>query len=153
MIKLSTKGRYGTRLMLSLAHNYNNGNEAVILKSISDDEEISIRYLEQIVIPLKISRLVKSIRGAGGGYTLARHPSEIKVSEILHALEGACCLVDCVDDPDYCHRIPICATFDVWKEASRLLRDYFDSITLQDLIKISDKKKAKGKAKSKAKGH
>ena len=153
MIKLSTKGRYGTRLMLNLAQNYNNGNEAVILKSVSDNEDISIRYLEQIVIPLKISRLVKSIRGAGGGYTLARHPSEIKVSEILHALEGACCLVDCVDDPDYCDRIPICASFEIWKEASRLLKDYFDSITLQDLIKISDMKKTKGKTKSKAKGH
>ncbi len=153
MIKLSTKGRYGTRLMQNLAQNYNNGNEAVILKSVSDNEEISIRYLEQIVIPLKISRLVKSIRGAGGGYTLARHPSEIKVSEILHALEGSCCLVDCVEDPDYCNRIPICATYDIWKEASRLLKDYFDSITLQDLIKISDKKNAKGKAKSKAKRH
>jgi len=139
--------------MLNLAHNYNNGNEAVILKSVSDNEEISIRYLEQIVIPLKISRLVKSIRGAGGGYTLARRPSEIKVSEILHALEGSCCLVDCVDDPDYCDRIPICATFEVWKNASNLLIDYFDSITLQDLIKISDKKNAKVKAKSKAKGH
>jgi len=153
VIKLSTKGRYGTRLMQNLAQNYNNGNEAVILKSVSDNEEISIRYLEQIVIPLKISRLVKSIRGAGGGYTLARHPSEIKVSEILHALEGSCCLVDCVEDPDYCNRIPICATYDIWKEASRLLKDYFDSITLQDLIKISDKKNAKGKAKSKAKRH
>ncbi len=153
MIKLSTKGRYGTRLMLNLAHNYNNGNEAVILKSVSDNEEISIRYLEQIVIPLKISRLVKSIRGAGGGYTLARRPSDIKVSEILHALEGSCCLVDCIEDPDYCDRIPICASFEVWKEASRLLKDYFDSITLQDLIKIDDKKNAKGKAKSKAKRH
>lgn len=153
MIKLSTKGRYGTRLMENLAHNYNNGNEAVILKSVSDSEEISIRYLEQIVIPLKISRLVKSIRGAGGGYTLARHPSEIKVSEILHALEGSCCLVDCVEDPDYCDRIPICASYDIWKEASNLLKDYFDSITLQDLIKISDKKNAKAKAKSKAKRH
>ncbi len=153
MIKLSTKGRYGTRLMLNLAHNYNNGNEAVILKSVSDNEDISIRYLEQIVIPLKISRLVKSIRGAGGGYTLARHPSEIKVSEILHALEGSCCLVDCVEDTDYCDRIPICASFDIWKEASKLLRDYFEGITLQDLIKIHDKKNAKGKTKSKAKSH
>lgn len=153
MIKLSTKGRYGTRLMQNLAQNYNNGNEAVILKSVSDNEEISIRYLEQIVIPLKISRLVKSIRGAGGGYTLARHPSEIKVSEILHALEGSCCLVDCGEDPDYCDRIPICASYEIWKEASNLLKDYFDSITLQDLIKLSDKKNAKGKAKSKAKRH
>ncbi len=65
MIKLSTKGRYGARLMLNLAHHYNNGNEAVILKSVSEEEEISIRYLEQIVITLKINRLVKSIRGAG----------------------------------------------------------------------------------------
>ena len=153
MIKLSTKGRYGTRLMLNLAHNYNNGNETVILKSVSDNEEISIRYLEQIVIPLKIGRLVKSIRGAGGGYTLARHPSEIKVSEILQALEGSCCLVDCIEDPDYCDRIPICAPYEIWKEASRLLQDYFDSITLQDLMKISDKKKPKGKEKSKTKGH
>ncbi len=153
MIKLSTKGRYGTRLMKNLAQNYNNGNEAVILKSVSDNENISIRYLEQIVIPLKISRLVKSIRGAGGGYTLARHPSEIKVSEILHALEGSCCLVDCGEDPDYCDRIPICASYDIWKEASNLLKDYFDSITLQDLIKLSDKKTPTGKAKSKAKRH
>lgn len=153
MIKLSTKGRYGTRLMQNLAQNYNNGNEAVILKSVSDNENISIRYLEQIVIPLKISRLVKSIRGAGGGYTLARHPSEIKVSEILHALEGSCCLVDCGEDPDYCDRIPICASYDIWKEASNLLKDYFDSITLQDLIKLSDKKNPTGKAKSKAKRH
>ena len=153
MIKLSTKGRYGTRLMLNLAQNYKNGNEAVILKSVSDNENISIRYLEQIVIPLKISRLVKSIRGAGGGYTLARRPSEIKVSEILHALEGACCLVDCVDDADYCDRIPICSSYEIWKEASRQLKDYFDGVTLQDLIKIHDKKNVKGKTKSKAKSH
>ncbi len=153
MIKLSTKGRYGARLMLNLAKHYKNRNEAVILKSVSDDEDISIRYLEQIVIPLKINRLVKSIRGAGGGYTLARRPSEIKLIEILHALEGTCCLVDCVEDPDYCDRIPICATFDVWKEASNLLKNYFEGITLQDLIKIHDKKMAKAKAKSKAKSH
>lgn len=151
MIKLSTKGRYGARLMIQLAHHYKNENEAVILKSVSDAEEISIRYLEQIVIPLKINKLVKSIRGAGGGYILARHPSKIKLSEILHALEGTCCLVDCVEDDDYCDRIPICATFEVWKEASKLLKDYFGSITLQDLIELSNKKKAK--AKSKAKSH
>jgi len=151
MIKLSTKGRYGARLMLNFAHHYNNGNETVILKNVSDEEEISIRYLEQIVIPLRINKLVKSIRGAGGGYTLAKRPSDIKLSEILHALEGTCCLVDCVDDDDYCHLIPICATHEIWKEASRFLKDYFESITLQDLIEISNKKNAKAKAKKKAK--
>ena len=143
MIKLSTKGRYGSRLMLNLAYHYKNGNEAVILKNVSDEEEISIRYLEQIVIPLKISKLVKSIRGAGGGYTLARHPSKIKLNEILHALEGSCCLVDCAEDEDYCNRTLVCATHDVWEKASKLLKDYFESITLQDLIEISNKKNTK----------
>ena len=80
MIKLSTKGRYGTRLMLNLAQHYNGGKDAIILKSVSEEEEISIRYLEQIIIPLKIGKLVKSIRGAGGGYTLARKPGQIKLS-------------------------------------------------------------------------
>ncbi|MGD8536440.1 MAG: Rrf2 family transcriptional regulator [Candidatus Aminicenantes bacterium] len=151
MIKLSTKGRYGTRLMLNLAYHYKNGNEAVILKSVSDDEEISIRYLEQIVIPLKINKLVKSIRGAGGGYTLARHPSKIKLNEILHALEGSCCLVDCVEDGDYCPRVSICASHDIWTYASQLLKDYFGNITLQDLIELSNKKNSKMKAKTKSK--
>lgn len=149
MIKLSTKGRYGTRLMLNLAHHFKNGNESVILKNVSDEEEISIRYLEQIVIPLKINKLVKSIRGAGGGYTLARHPSKIKLDEILHALEGSCCLVDCVEDDDYCLRTPICASHDIWAHASKLLKDYFGNISLQDLIEISNKKNSKTKSKTK----
>ena len=139
MIRLSTKGRYGTRLMLNLAQHHNNGDEAVILKNVSRDEEISIRYLEQIIIPLKINKLVKSIRGAGGGYTLARQPSQIKLSEILHALEGTCCLVECVEDDEYCVRIGNCATHEIWSEASQMLKGYFDSLTLQDLVKRAHK--------------
>jgi len=141
MIRLSTKGRYGTRLMLNLAHNYNNGNDAIILKSVSDAEEISIRYLEQIIIPLKINKLVKSIRGAGGGYILARHPSQIQLSDILNSLEGTMSLVECVEDDDYCNRADVCATHEVWKEASSMLQDYFESLTLQDLADHEDKKK------------
>lgn len=140
MIRLSTKGRYGTRLMVSLAEHYRNGGESVILKKISEDEDISIRYLEQIIIPLKIAKLVKSIRGAGGGYILARDPSSIKLREILLALEGACCLVECVDDEDYCYKRETCAAFEIWKKASSLLKDYFENITLQDLLKITDQK-------------
>lgn len=140
MIRLSTKGRYGTRLMLNLAHHYDNGNESVILKNVSHEEDISIRYLEQIIIPLKINKLVKSIRGAGGGYTLSRAPSHIKLSDILEALEGSCCLVECVDDEDYCDRIPCCATHEVWSKATHMLKDYFDNISLQDLIEISLRK-------------
>jgi Rrf2 family protein len=135
--------------MLNLAQHHNNGEESVILRDVSDEEEISIRYLEQIIIPLKINRLVKSIRGAGGGYLLARDPSEIKLSEVLHALEGPCCLVECVEDSDLCNRMPICTTYEIWKEASNLLKNYFESITIQDLVNIAEKKKAKAKTKTK----
>jgi Rrf2 family protein len=143
MIKLSTKGRYGTRLMLNLALHYNEGKEAVVLKNISQEEDLSIRYLEQIIIPLKINKLVKSVRGAGGGYTLARHPSEINICQIVEVLEGSCALVDCLEDPDSCERIGECATQVVWKEASDLLQNYFESKTLEDLVVIAEKKRAK----------
>ncbi|MFQ6038305.1 MAG: RrF2 family transcriptional regulator [Candidatus Aminicenantales bacterium] len=141
MIKLSTKGRYGTRLMLNLALHYAEGDDVVVLKDISKEEDISIRYLEQIIIPLKISKLVKSIRGAGGGYMLAKPPSEITLCEIIEVLEGTCALVDCIEDPDYCDRITECATYEVWKEASQLLQKFFESKTLEDLVRISREKK------------
>lgn len=147
MIRLSTKGRYGTRLMLNLARHYGEGNDAIILKNISDDERISIRYLEQIIIPLKINRLVKSIRGAGGGYTLARRPEDIKISEILHALEGNCCLVECIEDGTYCEFTETCPTYEIWKGATELLKGYFDSLSLKDVIDKAEKKK-KAKART-----
>jgi Rrf2 family protein len=147
MLRLSTKGRYGTRLMLNLAQHYGNGHRTVILKDVSNEEEISIRYLEQIIIPLKINRLVKSVRGAGGGYALARSPEEIRLSEILHALEGSCCLVECMEDPDFCDRIETCPTFDIWKGASEILKNYFGGISLRDIVEIAEKKKKKGKPK------
>jgi Rrf2 family iron-sulfur cluster assembly transcriptional regulator len=140
MIRLSTKGRYGTRLMLNLARHHGLERETVILKRISEDERISIRYLEQIIIPLKINRLVKSIRGAGGGYTLARRPEDIKLGEILEALEGHCCLVECIDDGAGCDCVDTCPTYDIWKGASELLRSYFDGITLKDLLERAKKK-------------
>lgn len=147
MIRLSTKGRYGTRLMLNLAQHHGNGTRAIILRDISDEEGISIRYLEQIIIPLKINRLVKSIRGAGGGYILGRDPADIKLSEILHALEGNCCLVECAEDPDYCEKIETCATFEIWKGATEMLKAYFDRITLKDIVAQAERIKKKARAK------
>lgn len=151
MIKLSTKGRYGTRLMVNLARHYKNSNEAVILKSVAEEEGISIRYLEQIIIPLKINKLVKSIRGAGGGYTLARKASEIKLCEILQALEGSCSLVECLEDESFCEKIKTCGTYEIWKGATDLLKNYFERLTLQDVLDISDKKIAAAKKKGKSK--
>jgi Rrf2 family protein len=126
--------------MLNLGKRSLDGEIPVVLKDVSNEEEISIRYLEQIIIPLKMNKLVKSVRGAGGGHTLAKTPSEIKLIEIIEALEGPISLVDCVDEDDSCGRIPLCATYEVWKEASTMLRQYFEKTTLQDLIDIWHKK-------------
>jgi len=143
MIKLSTKGRYGTRLMLNLGIRFQNEETPVVLKDVSQEEDISIRYLEQIIIPLKIKKLVKSIRGAGGGHSLAKPPQKIKLLEIIEALEGPLALVDCLEDREECGRIPFCATYEVWKEASALLKDFFQKKTLQDLIEIWKEKNAR----------
>jgi Rrf2 family protein len=151
MIKLSTKGRYGTRLMVNLARHYKNSNEPTILKNVSEEEGISIRYLEQIIIPLKINRLVKSIRGAGGGYILARKPTEIKICDILHALEGSCSLVECIEDETFCEKIKTCGTYEIWKGATELLRNYFEKLTLQDALEICEKKISAAKKKPKIK--
>ena len=129
--------------MAETATSNTDNQKATILKNVSDEEEISIRYLEQIIIPLKINKLVKSIRGAGGGYILARNPAEIRLSEILHALEGSCCLVECVEDDEYCERTKNCVTHEVWEEASLMLRNYFESITLADLVKRTKRKSKK----------
>lgn len=145
MIRVSTKGRYGTRLMLNLARNFNSGQKPVILKHVAEEEEISIRYLEQIIIPLKIYKLVKSIRGAGGGYSLARKPSEITLCSILEALEGSCALVDCVEDKELCHRLPTCAAYEIWREATELLKGYFEKVTLQYVLDICEKKLPRSK--------
>ncbi len=131
--------------MLNLALHFNDGKEAVVLKNISEEEDLSIRYLEQIIIPLKINKLVKSVRGAGGGYTLARPPSKITMCEIIEVLEGSCTLVDCLEDTEYCDRATECATRVIWKEASDLLKNYFESKTLEDLVNIAEMKKARKK--------
>ncbi|MDY0232176.1 MAG: Rrf2 family transcriptional regulator, partial [Candidatus Saccharicenans sp.] len=125
MFKISTKGRYGTRLMLNLALHQAVGTPARSLSQVAAEEDISIRYLEQIIIPLRLNRLVKSLRGAGGGYTLTRAPSDIKLSEVLQAVEGNCCLVECGEDKDLCQRSSFCAAYEIWKEGTEVMKDYF----------------------------
>ncbi|MFQ6081811.1 MAG: RrF2 family transcriptional regulator [Candidatus Aminicenantia bacterium] len=139
MIKLSTKGRYGTRAIMDLALHFK--DKPILLKDIAKREEISIRYLEQIIIPLKIAGLVKSVRGAKGGYKLARPPSEIKLGEVIQALEGSWSFVECVDDPSYCSRISICPTYEIWRNAKKVLDQVFQNTTVQDLVNIAQKKR------------
>ena len=143
MIKLSTKGRYGTRFMLNLARRYKNGDITASLKTISEEEEISAQYLDSVIVPLKNNKIIKITRGARRGYALARPPSEIQLIEIIEALEGPVSLVSCVDDNEYCHRVSICTTYEIWKELSYLLREHLEKLSLQDLANISMKKHPK----------
>jgi Rrf2 family protein len=131
-MRISTRTRYGLRLMVNLAKSYNKGN--VFLKDIAREEGISEKYLSLIIIPLRGSQLVRSVRGARGGYSLARDPSRIRVSEIIEILEGDLDLVECVKDADSCERSSDCDSYHLWEELSGVIKKHLDSITLEDLL-------------------
>ena len=138
MIKLSTRTRYGVRLMLDLAQKHGSG--PVLLKDIAKEEGLSEKYLSLIVIPLKASGLLKGLRGASGGYTLSREPSEITLKEIVESLEGKIFLVDCDPDPKSCTRSGVCATRDVWQVIATKITGELESMTLADLVRTSREK-------------
>ncbi len=132
-MKVSTKGRYALRLMVDLAIHYNCG--FVSLKDISDRQGISKKYLEQIIAVFAKSHLLRTNRGSQGGYMLAVSPDQCTVGDILRLTEGSISIVDCVDqDPQICDRITFCPTLPVWKGLSKLINEYLDGITLQDII-------------------
>jgi Rrf2 family cysteine metabolism transcriptional repressor len=132
-MKLSTRGRYGTRAMLDVALHCAEG--PVRLKDIARRQEVSKKYLEQLISRLEATGLLTSVRGAGGGITLARPASDIKLSEILQTLEGPIALVECVDNPERCPRSSSCATRDIWMEMDQRLSDLLESKTLEDLCR------------------
>jgi Rrf2 family transcriptional regulator, cysteine metabolism repressor len=131
-MKLSTRGRYGVRLMLDLA--LHEGEGPVLLREIARRQEISEKYLWQLINPLKVAGLINSLRGAHGGYVLAKKPAEINLKEILAVLEGSLCLVDCVENPSGCDRSPNCITRDVWSEASKGILNVLESMTLEKMV-------------------
>jgi Rrf2 family protein len=131
-MKLSTRGRYSTRLMLELSFKYNTG--PVLLKDISSSQDISLKYLGQLIIPLKVAGLIKSTRGSHGGYFLARPPEKIKLSEILTAVEGTLDIAECIKSPEICYRSKNCSARKIWEKASRQFYNVFESITLKDML-------------------
>lgn len=133
-MKLSTKGRYGTRLMIHLAQEYEK-KQPVLLREISEKQGISLKYLEQIVILLKNSGLIMSFRGAKGGYILSKPPEKIKLSEILSTLEGNMDIVDCIKYPEICKRVNKCITRELWEMVSEKINKTLSSITLKELSK------------------
>jgi Rrf2 family protein len=134
-MRISTRARYGLRLMLDLALKHGKG--PIFLKEVSRSQEISEKYLGQIIMPLKAAGLVKSFRGAHGGYTLQRDPDKITVREIVATLEGDMNLVECVGDPTSCERFAGCVTQEVWRQVSRAVSETLEAITLADLAKRS----------------
>ena len=137
-MKISTKIRYGTRAVLELACHYGEG--PIELKEIAKRENISLKYLEQVIVPLRTAGLVKSVRGSKGGYSLAKPPSGICLKDLVEVLEGPFNLVECLDDPKVCQRAPSCVTRDIWKEVSEAIYGIFGSITFEDMV---NRKRAK----------
>ena len=131
-MKLTTKGRYGARLMLDLAIHYNNG--PVLLREIAKRQDISEKYLGQIVRPLITEGLVKSARGAHGGYFLAKPPKSITLKDIIEVLEGSLAIVECIDTPSLCSRMKSCLTRNIWKEVTDKVTKVLENITLEDMV-------------------
>ena len=132
-MKISTRGRYSFRMMIDLAKHYNEG--FIALKDISARQNISKKYLEQIVPFLNRSGLLHSNKGHTGGYQLAKAPSEITVREILESAEGSLAPVNCMDNvPNCCENYDGCITLPVYEGLYHVILDYLNSITLQDII-------------------
>ena len=137
-MKLSTKGRYGTRALLDLA--LHQGEGPVLLKDIAEREQISVRYLEHLITPLIAGGILRTTRGAKGGVSLAKPPEGIKLSEIIQLLEGSIAPVECVNSPGICSRSKSCVTRDIWGELKQAMDGILESTTLQDLVERQRRK-------------
>jgi Rrf2 family transcriptional regulator, iron-sulfur cluster assembly transcription factor len=131
-MRLTTRTRYGTRMLLDLAEFGLNG--PVRISDIAARQVISIKYLEKLTRPLKRAGLIKSVRGSKGGHQLAKDPREVTMSEIVRALEGDFQLVKCWDENSCCPRMSACRTSRLWGEVSGALNEKLSSISLLDLL-------------------
>ncbi len=132
-MKISTKGRYALRLMLDLAEH--NTGEYIALKDVSSRQEISVKYLEQIITQLSRAGFLKSTRGPQGGYKLSRSPSEYTVGMILRITEGSLAPVSCLEDKvNQCPRYSECETIGFWEGLYKVINEYVDGTTLEDLL-------------------
>ena len=134
-MKLSTRSRYGTRLMVDLAQRFTEG--PIPLAEIAKRQDLSAKYLEQLIILLKGAGLIRSARGRRGGYMLARKPDQISVGEIVETLEGKLALVECVSDPELCYRSPECPTREIWVGMTGALKKELFSLSLKDVLQKS----------------
>jgi len=131
-MKLSTRARYGTKALLELALHW--GEEPVLLKDISQRQQIPLLYLEHLISPLAQAGIIKGTRGTRGGVSLLKPPREIILGEVIQLLEGSIAPVECVDNPETCPRSDLCVTHDIWDEVKEAISKVLESVTLQDLV-------------------
>ena len=131
-MKISTKGRYALRVMIDIATNSN--GEYISVKDISTRQNISKKYLEQIMTMLSKANLIETTRGNVGGYRLTKTPEEYKIGDILRATEGELAPIDCLVDEKFCNRKNECKTFAFLEGLDNVINQYIDSITLSDLL-------------------
>jgi Rrf2 family protein len=132
-MRISTKGRYAARAMVEMAASY--GARHVPASEIAEKQGISLKYLESLLARLKSVGLIVSVRGKHGGYSLARHPSEINMWEVLICLEDSLDIVHCTDDPNCCDRLDVCVTRDLWAELKASTERILRRTYLDDLMK------------------
>lgn len=139
-MKLSTRTRYGVRAILELAGSQGEGPTQI--KTIAQRQDISIKYLEQLMAILKSAGFVRSIRGAKGGYILAKKANQIKLIDVFDALEGPITTVECLENKNYCARVADCLTRQLWEEVRQAIVKVLQSVTLQDLVDRAKNKNA-----------
>ncbi len=139
-MKLSTKGRYGTRAMLDIAQHNSRG--PTLMKDISKRQAIAPKYLDHILSALRKANLLKNTRGKGGGYTLSRPASMITLKDIIEAVEGSLTPVECVDNPSFCDRMYTCPTREVWEKLKQAIGDVLSATTLESLLESQKSREA-----------
>lgn len=138
-MKISTKGRYALRMMVDLAVNDN--GDYISLRDVAERQEISMKYMEQIVSLLTKGGFLYSVRGPQGGYKLARKPEEYTTGEILRVTEGSLVPVTCfTNQPEHCPRAGSCPTQEFWDGMHQAIMQYVDNVTLADLVAVERKK-------------
>lgn len=130
---ISTKGRYALRVMIDLAEH--SGENYIPMKEVAERQNISLKYLEKILPPLKKNNFVVGVHGKGGGYKLTKSPDEYKVGDILRVTEGDLAPVACLEcNAEKCENLEKCRTRPMWNKLNNIINDYFDSITISDLM-------------------
>ena len=137
-MRISTRARYGLRLMIEIAAN--SGKGPIYLKEIAKNIDVSEKYLSQIIIPLKGKGLINTYGGAHSGYILGRSSSEIKLKEIVEILEGDMNLIDCVNNTSVCSKVSTCVTRDIWAKLGEKISEFLNSFTLEDLVRMQKEK-------------